>query len=86
MLKKMPVILIAIILAVILFGESIPLNVKEIFYATSLSIKEIIIFLLPIIIFSLLFRVVVDLSSNATWVLGIILVFVVISNFASTFF
>lgn len=85
MFRKMPFILIAIILAVILLDAIIPLILKQVLYSISLSIKAIIIVLLPIIIFGLLFKATVILSSRATSIIGIILVLVCCSNFISTF-
>jgi len=62
----MPLILIAIILSIIFFGESIPVVLKQNLYAISLAAKSIIVFLLPIIIFCLLFRSTVNLTKDAT--------------------
>ncbi|MES2214431.1 MAG: cation:dicarboxylase symporter family transporter [Pseudomonadota bacterium] len=85
MFRQMPFILVAIIFAVVFLAPVTPLVFKQVLYSTSLSIKELLSFLLPIIIFSLLFKTVVTLSHNATKILGIIIVFVCISNFLSTF-
>ena len=73
MLRSMPFILISIIAIIMLFGNFIPIEIKKIFYAISLSIKTIIIFILPFVIFSLLFKSVVNLTSGATYIIGIIL-------------
>lgn len=85
MFRKIPFILMAIILAIVFLGGYIPLDVKELFYTISLSIKSIIVFILPIIIFGLLFKTAVNLASSATKVIIIILVAVCCSNFVSTF-
>lgn len=85
MFRKIPFILMAIILAIVFLGGYIPLNVKELFYTISLSIKSIIVFILPIIIFGLLFKTAVNLASSATRVIILILVAVCCSNFVSTF-
>ena len=85
MFRKMPFILLAIILAIIFLDPWIPLILKQILYSISLSIKSIIIMLLPFIIFGLLFKAVVMLSNKATKIIGLILVLVCCSNFISTF-
>ncbi len=85
MFRKMPFILGALIIAAVLLDNFIPLEVKQALYGVSLSIKSLIIFLLPVIIFGLLFRSVVTLSKSASWVIGLILACVCISNFTSTF-
>jgi hypothetical protein len=81
----MPFLLAAIIIAIISFNSFIPLTIKAIFYAISLTIKSFILFLLPIIIFSLLFNAMLRLSSNATKIIGLILAGICISNYLSTF-
>lgn len=85
MFRKIPFILMAIILAIILLGGLIPLEIKELLYTISLSIKSIIVFILPIIIFGLLFKTAVNLASSATRVIILILVAVCCSNFVSTY-
>lgn len=85
MFRKMPFILVAVILATILLGPILPIELKRALYSISLSIKDIIIFLLPLIIFGLLFRAVATLSSNATKIIIMILALVCCSNFLSTF-
>jgi len=82
MFRKMPFILVAIILAIILLDPFIPFIIKQGLYSISLTIKDIIVLLLPFIIFGLLFKAVVMLSSSA---IGMILILVCISNFISTF-
>lgn len=85
MIRKIPFILMAIILAIVFLNELIPLEIKQILYTISLLIKSIIIFILPIIIFGLLFKTAVSLASNATRVILVILIAVCFSNFISTF-
>lgn len=85
MFRKMPFILAAVIAVIMILYPFIPLIVKEGLYAISLSIKEIIVLLLPFIIFGLLFKAAVTLSSNATKIILMILVLICCSNFISTF-
>ncbi len=85
MFRKMPFILLAIIIVVASFNAMIPVEAQQFLYALSLGIKSIILFLLPIIIFGLLFKTAVNLAHHATKVIGLILIAVVCSNFLSTF-
>lgn len=81
----MPFILAVVIALILLMYPFIPLIIKEGLYALSLSIKEIIVLLLPFIIFGLLFKAAVTLANNATKILLMILVLTCCSNFISTF-
>ncbi len=85
MFRKMPFILMATIAAVIFLDPFISMHLKQSLYAVSLSIKSAIVLLLPFIIFGLLFKATVTLSSGATKVIGMILVLACCSNFVSTF-
>ena len=85
MFRSMPFLLLIVIAMIVLFDSFIPLEVKQILLAMSLSFKSAIIFVLPIIIFSLLFKTMVNLASKATAVIALILVCVCCSNFLSTF-
>jgi len=81
----MPFVLIIVIAAVLLFNPFISYEMKQIFYAVSLTIKSLIIFLLPFIIFGLLFKTMVSLARRATIVILLILLCVCSSNVISTF-
>jgi Na+/H+-dicarboxylate symporter len=85
MFKKMPFILAAVLLGVMLSGPFMPVELQQFLYAVSLTIKSFIILLLPFIVFFLLFKAAVMLSGGATRILALILVFVCASNFLSTF-
>jgi len=85
MFRKMPFILVAVIVAVLLLQPFMSPDVQSVLYAISLSIKSLIMFLLPIIIFGLLFKAAVGLAHKATAVIGLILVGVCFSNFIATF-
>lgn len=84
MFRNMPIILIAIIISVVLLDGVMPIEIKSIVYSISLSIKTVIIFLLPIIIFGLLFKTMVKLSKDSTKTILLILAILCISNFIST--
>lgn len=84
MISHLPFILLTLIVAVLLLDPIIPLQAKSILLAISLSLKSLIIFVLPFIIFGLLFKTVVKLSNSATFFILIVLFFIICSNFIST--
>jgi hypothetical protein len=84
MFQKMPIILCITIIAVMLLNPILPLEAKQIIYAISLSIKSLIVFLLPILIFGLLFKTMVVFARGATAMIALILVCVCCSNALST--
>ncbi len=84
MFRKMPIFLLALIGLIVCLDSFIPLNVKSFFYSLSLSVKSLIIFVLPLIIFMLLFKTLAQLSSKATKMILVILAGVCVSNFIST--
>lgn len=85
MFHKMPLVLLAVIIGIILLQPVMPYNMQAFLYAISLSIKSLLLFVLPIVIFSLLFKTAVELARDATKVILLILVAVCLSNFLSTF-
>jgi Na+/H+-dicarboxylate symporter len=85
MFRKMPFILMAVIGVILVSAPFMPTELRQGLYALSLTIKSAILCVLPLIIFSLLFKAAVMLSGHATRVIGLILVFVCVSNFVSTF-
>lgn len=84
MFHKMPFILIAVICGVVLFDGYFSEYTKSVIYALSLTIKSGIIFVLPLIIFMLLFKTLSKLASNATKIILLLLAAVCLSNFMST--
>lgn len=84
MFRQMPVILALIITIIIAFGNFIPTIAAQFLFGISLSIKSIIIFLLPIIIFGLLYKAAVNLAKDASRIIVLILAGVVISNAIAT--
>ncbi len=84
MFRKMPFILLAIILLCVLFEGWLPQSLKSSLFAVSLTIKSLIIFALPFVIFMLLFKTLAKLASNATKIILLVLALVCCSNFIST--
>lgn len=84
MFRKMPVILLVIISLIVFFQKWIPIPWQSFFYSLSLSIKSLMSFLLPALLFMLLFKTLSRLSKGATRMVVFILVAVCCSNFIST--
>ncbi|MBS0620839.1 MAG: dicarboxylate/amino acid:cation symporter [Verrucomicrobia bacterium] len=84
MFRRMPLILLAEILLIAGFCQWIPLPCQSFLYGLSLSIQSVIIFLLPVIIFGLLFKTAVQMSRQASKTILFILVAICLSNFFST--
>ncbi len=80
----MPFILLTVILLVVLLERFIPVALLSFFYALSLTIKSVIIFLLPAVIFMLLFKTTAGLSGKATKIIFLLLLGICCSNFIST--
>lgn len=80
----MPIILLTMIALVGISYQWIPPICKSLLYGISLSLKSLIVFTLPFIIFGLLFKTSVQLAKKASkWVLSILVV-ICLSNFIST--
>lgn len=84
MFRKMPFLLLTIIIGASLTHTWLPLPLKSGFYALSLTLKSVIVFALPFLIFGLLFKTAVQLSKQASkWIL-FLLIAICASNFLST--
>lgn len=81
---KLPIKLIFIIVGVLLFGNYISLGIKEFFYAISLSLKSILEFLLPFIIFAYLSSCILSFKKGVLTFVVVLLGTVFISNFIAT--
>ncbi|MDR0406950.1 MAG: dicarboxylate/amino acid:cation symporter [Holosporales bacterium] len=84
-LKRLPSILIIIIIASAFLHPIIPYDTKRMIYAISLTIKSAVLFLLPFLIFGLLFKTFVRLSHQAAHIFFLIFGCLCVSNFLNTF-
>lgn len=86
MFRKMPFILLAVIFLVGISYQWLSPTCKSVLYGISLSLKSLITFLLPFLIFGLLFKTAVQLAKKASkWIL-FLLTAICLSNFISTMF
>lgn len=85
MLNRMHLLLVAIIIITAVFGQYLPPYLQSFFYSLSLTIKNIIVFLLPIIIFGLSFKTILKFSYGSSAFVLLIVSMVCLSNFCTTF-
>lgn len=83
MFRKMPIILLTMIVLIGVTHTWIPLPVKSFLLGVSLSLKSIIIFALPFLIFGLLFKTATQLAKKASIMILFLLIAICISNFFS---
>ena len=84
MLRSMPVFLLALIGAMFLGFSWIPIEVRSAMYGLSLSLKSVILFVLPFLVFTLLFQTCVRMSNGGVRGMLAIVICVCVSNFVST--
>ena len=76
--------LVTVVVFAFCFAELIPYSVRSYSYAISLSIKEVMIFILPFVVFSIVFQSVLKLYGNSAMkTVLLLLVMIVISNTCS---
>ncbi|OIO58681.1 MAG: transporter [Verrucomicrobia bacterium CG_4_10_14_3_um_filter_43_23] len=80
----LPLKLAIIVIACFLFGDFITPTIKSFFYSISLTIKDLLIFVLPLIVFSYIFSCILSLKQRSWVFVGLILVALTASNFFST--
>ncbi len=81
---KLPLILLAEVLICLAFGHIIPIEAKSFLYAVSLSMKAVLMFILPLIVFSFVTSSLCDLKQGAFSFVVMLFVLVCSSNFFST--
>lgn len=80
--KIKPLIIIALtILIPILLADTISIKIKSFFYAFSLSMKTVLVFVLPFIIFSFIFSCLLKLKQGAFSYVILLIGFIFMSNF-----
>ncbi len=84
-LKKflnLPFLVLSLFLFVLFFGDSLELALKSQVYAISLLLKEVIVFILPLIIFSFVLNGILSLKNESIKVILCLVPLVCLSNFA----
>src|SRR5207244_2516414 len=83
---KVPLLLLALLVSLMYFGSYVPVEVKSFSYAISLSIKTILEFVLPFIIFSFVFYCLSNLQKGAIFFVFLLITTVFVSNFSALMF
>ncbi|MES2199348.1 MAG: cation:dicarboxylase symporter family transporter [Chlamydiota bacterium] len=84
MFRKMPIILLVLIAAIVILFPWLSPTCKSALYGVSLSLKSLIVFVLPFLIFGLLFKTAMGWAKKASkWVFGLLGI-ICVSNFTST--
>ncbi|MEI6791477.1 MAG: cation:dicarboxylase symporter family transporter, partial [Myxococcaceae bacterium] len=81
---KGPLLLLAVLFFSLFFGGWVPVAWKSVAYGISLTIKEVLIFVLPVLIFSFVFSSMVNLGKRAMQFVLLVIPLVCLSNFTST--
>lgn len=76
--------LVAIIVSVAFFGHLVPIEAKAFLYSVSLSIKEILLFIMPFIVFALIFSSINNLKQSAIKFIILLVITIFLSNLASS--
>lgn len=80
---KLPMFLLAILILPLFLGSYIPVQIKSVSYALSMSMKTILEFMLPFIIFSFVFSCLSNLQKGALLFVFLLIGCVFISNFTA---
>ena len=82
-LCSIPMLLLMILSLITLLGDMIPIIIQQGLYAISIVIKEVLIFILPVIIFALVFTSIRELGHGAIKLTLLLLPIICISNFTN---
>lgn len=86
-LKKigLPILLLTILIVPLFIGQFVNTNVKAFLYAFSLSMKTVLLFVLPILIFSFIFSSLLNLKSGALKYILLLVGMIYVSNCIAIF-
>ena len=77
---QLPLALFFILIAIYLFGDFLPIVIKELFLSISLILKSILLFILPFIIFSFITSSLLSLEGNVVKFTSLLILCIFISN------
>lgn len=83
---KLPFIIILILIGVYFFGNDVDVSVVTFFYTISTLIKEMLVLILPIVIFIFMTSLLVEFSTGAVLFVAGLLGFIIFSNTLVTFY
>ncbi len=83
LMNSQPSRLVLAIIAAFFLNNIMPLELKQFFLSISLSMKELLMFMIPLIIFSSVYTAFSKIRGNAIFFVALLLGTIVLSNFAS---
>ncbi|MDR1401673.1 MAG: cation:dicarboxylase symporter family transporter [Puniceicoccales bacterium] len=83
--KKIPLALVALVFLAFVCSRILPLSLLRVFLAISVTLKSLIIFALPVLIFGMLFSTFHKLGENASKIFAIAVILLCCSNFLATY-
>jgi Na+/H+-dicarboxylate symporter len=83
LMNSQPSRLVLAIIAAFFLNNIMPLELKQLFLSISLSMKELLMFMIPLIIFSSVYTAFSKIRGNAIFFVVLLLGTIVLSNFAS---
>lgn len=81
---RLPILLVSMVLVAIWFGPVMSTYSKQFFYSISISLSGALIFIMPLLIFFLLFSSLFNMSGYVIWLLALLLPAICLSNFVTT--
>ncbi|MDR1595327.1 MAG: cation:dicarboxylase symporter family transporter [Puniceicoccales bacterium] len=85
MCKKIPFVLIFCVILALIGGKIFPLSVVSLFLAISVTLKSVVVFVLPALIFCLIFSTFQRLGKSASKIFAIALILLCCSNFLAAY-
>ncbi len=79
-LKSLPVQLVVSILFAFYLGAVVDIFYVQLFFTISSLFVEVLLFILPVMVFSFIFRALVGIDKKSTWLIGLVLGSVTVSN------
>lgn len=79
---NLPFFVLVLFISILCFGKYIDVSIKSNLYAISILLKDIIVFILPIIIFSFVFNGILSLKNESIKIILILIPLVCLSNFS----
>lgn len=84
-MKKTSLVLVILLILIFCFGNYIPLNFKSILYSVSLTIQELLIFIVPFVVVIFISRSIILLKNQAIKLAFSFILLVYLSNFIASF-
>jgi Na+/H+-dicarboxylate symporter len=81
---KLPLVVVLLLIITVIAGMYLPLTFKQFIYTASLLAKQIIVFMLPLVVFALIFTSITRLGQGAVKLVMLLIPMLCLSNFISS--